>query len=377
MREMYGLMADIHLHNWSAFATFNEDGTNSRLMTLIEEIERCAEKLSEMNERDDVVADSIFIAGDLFHVRGKIAPSVINPLMHAIERIENLGIDLYIMAGNHDLEFKENTGAGNACQLLNAFKNVHFINEMTTIHGRIDDSVQAIMIPWIDDLEELKRTICEANCIVNGKGYKPDLILHAPVICEGGFPTGLTAEWLHENTTKFGNVFCGHFHEHRIYLEKDGRTIWSIGALAHHTWNDVDKKAGWLLVESNEDKSKVSYMPSHAPKFVDVKSIDEDDLDFINKVSGNYVRLFVDFDSEKEVKEVSQFLKEKCDVAGLVIYQNPKVDVVRFSTVSPTGATKLDEQIIDYIDDKYKDGDKSGIAKLALEILSEAQGKCD
>ena len=214
--------------------------------------------------------------------------------------------------------------------------------------------------------------------MVNASGVKPDLILHAPVICEGGFPTGLTAEWLHENTNNFGNVFCGHYHEHRVYLEKDGRTIWSIGALAHHTWNDVDKKAGWLLVErEGNENSKVTYMPSHAPKFVDVKSIDEDDLDFINKVSGNYVRLFVDFDSEKEVKEVSEFLKEKCGVAGMVIYSNPKVDVVRVSSVAPTGATKLDEQIIDYIDDKYEDGDKGGIVKLALEILSEAQGKCD
>lgn len=379
MKEVYGLMADIHLHNWSAFATFNEDGTNSRLMTLIEEIERCAEKLSEIDEEDDVIARRIFIAGDLFHVRGKIAPSVINPLMHAVRNIDNMGIDIYIMAGNHDLEFKENTGAGNACQLLDAFDNVHFIKETTFIHGSsvTTDDITVVMIPWIDDLEELQVAIIEANCVVNGSGKKPDLILHAPVICEGGFPTGLTAEWLHENTNNFANVFCGHYHEHRVYLEKDGRTIWSIGAIAHHTWNDVDKKAGWMLVESEgNNNSKVTFMPSHAPKFVDVKDIEEDELDFINKVSGNYVRLFVDFDDDKQIKEVSEFLKSKCGVAGLVIYQKPKTDVIRSTEIKTSATISLDSQTVDFINEKCT-GDKAGITKLALEILAEAKGKIE
>lgn len=370
-------MSDIHLHNWSAFSTLNKDGTNSRLMTLIEEIERCANQLCEINQRDDVSANRIFIAGDLFHVRGKIAPSVINPLMNAVRKIESMGIEIFIMAGNHDLEFKEDTGAGNACQLLDAFDNVHFVKDTACISSSVSDEVAVVMIPWVDDLEALKEAICRANCVINASSRKPDLILHAPVICEGGFPTGLTAEWLHEHTNNFGNVFCGHYHEHRVYLEKDGRTIWSIGALAHHTWNDVDKKAGWLLVEcEGEESSRVTFMSSHAPKFVDVKSIDENDLDFISRVSGNYVRLFADFESEKDVKAVSEFLKDQCGVAGMVIYSNPKTDAVRSGAIAPTGVTKLDEQIIDFVNDKYED-DKGGIAKLALEILSEAQGRCD
>src|SRR3569833_2574261 len=97
----YGVMSDTHNHGWSAFATVLPSGVNSRLQIILDETWRCAQEIKKAG------GDTLYHGGDLFHVRGSIAPSVLNPTTDCYRAIIEDGIQVVIDAGNHDLEGKE------------------------------------------------------------------------------------------------------------------------------------------------------------------------------------------------------------------------------------------------------------------------------
>jgi metallophosphoesterase superfamily enzyme len=142
----YGLIADLHLHRWTAFATVDEDGVNSRLKILLDEIERAA---------DAVVAaggDTLIIAGDVFHVRGSVAPSVLNPVRDCLHDIADRLTSVYIIPGNHDLEFKFSSRIGNAVTTLDGLAGtVRVLDGVDTI-----TVPSVVMVPWIENIADLK-----------------------------------------------------------------------------------------------------------------------------------------------------------------------------------------------------------------------------
>jgi DNA repair exonuclease SbcCD nuclease subunit len=118
MTKPYLLVADIHAHKWSHFSTVDPSGINSRLLIILNELERAAAELMERG------GDIMIIAGDLFHVRGAIAPDVFNPTFNMIKRILGHGIKIYAIPGNHDLADKDTTELGNAFQSMGSLDGV-------------------------------------------------------------------------------------------------------------------------------------------------------------------------------------------------------------------------------------------------------------
>ena len=91
---MYGIISDTHCHNWSTFATVGVDGVNTRLSIILKEIKRAAEEVKKAGGK------RLFHAGDLFHVRGSVAPSVLNPTLKYFEQIIEMGVEPVIICGN-------------------------------------------------------------------------------------------------------------------------------------------------------------------------------------------------------------------------------------------------------------------------------------
>src|SRR3954470_18937004 len=103
----YLLVSDLHCHSWSAFATRDADGVNSRLRIILKELERAAHVLKQAR------GSTIIIAGDLFHVRGQIDPEVFNPVYATIQRLAKGGFEFFAIPGNHDLKSKDTSMLGN------------------------------------------------------------------------------------------------------------------------------------------------------------------------------------------------------------------------------------------------------------------------
>jgi DNA repair exonuclease SbcCD nuclease subunit len=340
----YGLISDTHHHNWSAFATTLENGVNSRLQALLNEAERCAHEVRKAG------GDTIIHAGDMFHVRGSIAPSVLNPTLDCYREIVDSGIRVIILAGNHDLEGKDSNRLGSAITALEGV-GCRVFNNTTEIDG-------VTFAPWHNSVADLKKTLegCDADLCC-------DLIIHAPIdnVIAGIPDHGLDAAYL--NKLGFRRVFAGHYHNHKDF----GNNVYSIGALAHHTWSDIDSKAGFLIV-SDEG---VRWHKSHAPEFVEITA-ETDPAELALTVDGNYCRAKISSTKQKDVEELRAFLIDN-GAKGVTILAQKEASVSARTGSTVSAGASLEVSVADFIKaQSYANPEK--LAILCQNILTETRG---
>lgn len=348
----YGLISDTHQHNWSAFSHVDSDNVNSRNRIILDETLRAAKTAKAAGY------STIVHAGDLFHVRGSVAPSVLNPTLDTYRQIRDMGIQVRMIPGNHDMEAKDSGSMTNAIEALRGVG-------VDVIHGtNIIAEDNLVLIPWHSTINGLREAIEKAvdTILESGESHEYyDLIIHAPVdgVIMNIPDHGLSPVEL--ATYGFNRVFSGHYHNHVDF----GNGVYSIGATTHQTWNDVDSKAGFLLVGND-----VEHHTSLAPSFVDLDP-DLSDDEVPDYVNGNYIRAYIEIEKESEVKTLRAFLM-KCGAAGVVINA-----VKKTATTSRTGSTansgkSIQSSIADFITDKKYKRQKD-LNLLCAEINAEAE----
>ena len=241
----YAVLSDIHFHNWKSFSHINENGINNRLQIIVDAVLYAADTLIDCKGKD------IIITGDVFHTRGKLNPSVLNPVIDCFKNIiTNNGANIYILAGNHDLEFKNSDNLGSALGALAEIDGVYVFNK-TTLVGE-----EHLFIPWHENFGNVLH-------IANKKAKE---ISKLTVFCHVGL-NGVIPANLGDTINPFDfskelkYVFSGHFHNHVNF----GNRVYSVGALTHQTWSDVGSKAGFLIVRENQ----VIHVKSDAPRFIE------------------------------------------------------------------------------------------------------------
>jgi len=340
----YGLISDTHNHAWSAFATKDERGINNRLTHILDEFVRCAHAVHEAG------GNTIYHAGDMFHVRGSVAPSVFNPTRDTmLECSKQFGTKWVVVAGNHDQEFKHSNIVGNAVQMLQDGKNIHVVNEWCSDNS---GSKRIFLVPWIDSIADFKRTV-EGIVKSEGANEADDLIIHAPV--DGviiGLPDhGIDADYL--AGLGFGRVFAGHYHSAKRLNDK----VVSIGSITHQTWNDVGTDAGFWVISDNATLR----VESQAPRFVEIDGT-ENPNDLSNMIAGNYVRVKLTDPKTAQVRVLREELT-KLGAAGVRIDPVKAASTVRSGgAIVKTGST-LEQAITDFV----------AAAKMPADVAREAQ----
>lgn len=340
----YALVADVHCHNWSQFSQIGPDGVNTRLRAILDELLRAAQVLK------DAGGTVLRVAGDLFHVRGSIAPSVFNPTFDTFKTIADMGIDIEILPGNHDLEGKDATTLGNAMQQLMLIEGCH-----VAIETEATDDGEAVMVPWIEELDELRK-VCASFADPDR-----DLIIHAPL---NGVLVGLPDHGLDPAELAalgFRRVFCGHFHNHKEFVGG----VYSVGATTHQTWSDPGTAAGFLLVYPD----RVEHHETAAPKFV---NYDGEDYGDGSRYKGNYIRMRM---KDKTPEDLAAHRSQLTTIGALSIvdHSTKKREVTR-GVSAPTNVT-LEVSVANYVKDHHESGDlsKKRIAVMALDALTEAR----
>ncbi len=355
MSKTYGIISDIHLHRWSAFAQADEHGVNTRLRALLGEIHRAAFAVK------DAGGDTLFCAGDLFHVRGQVAPSVLNPTLDCFEEIRaSLGIRTFLIPGNHDLEGKESTRLGSAVTALSYTSGCSVLEIPQTIK-----SINVVAVPWVDDVATLKQKLTDLAASISEQEREClDLIIHAPVngVILGIPDHGLEPAWLH--ALGFNRVFSGHYHNHLAF---DGG-VYSIGALAHHTWGDVGSKAGFLIV--HEDS--VEHVESSLPKFVDVAADMKPDA-VATAIVGNYARVRMSSSKSSDVEKMRAWLMGQGALGVIVMSVKASVEE-RDGTISASvnAGASVSQSVSEFIAKLTTDADKELVTTEALKVLAEA-----
>jgi DNA repair exonuclease SbcCD nuclease subunit len=351
-KKPYAIVSDQHFHNWQKFNSVNKDGVNSRLQFQLDELRRCADELREAG------GNLIVNAGDTFHVRGSLAPSVLNPVLDLHRELIKEGFQIIIDAGNHDLEGKDAERLSSAATALESVgcKVVSTWQQGLEVHDHI------VVVPWFGSVRELKEKL---ELIDPADRDGVDLILHAPVdgVLMGIPDHGLTGEYL--ANLGFRRVFSGHYHNHK---EVVAGKVWSIGATTHQTWSDVGTKAGYLIVKDEG----VVWRKSHSPEFVQINGT-EDELELAALVQGNYVRAFVDSKAKAKEVEALRSMFESHGARGVVLITQASAKAARQTgAVSVTKGETLEASVAGYVKAQKFDNE-AAVSELCAAILAEAR----
>ena len=358
----YGLCADAHFHNWSLFSSQDDQGVNTRLKGMLKEFRRLCEATKKAGGK------RVYVAGDVFHVRGTLKTSVLNPVVaEFITCADEFDLQIRIMAGNHDLEGAEVTFAGNATVQL-AHSTCEDEPEVSTVPCRwfYDDDMVAV-VPWQNTREGMINAVDEIIKEIKDGGHDPkdvDLLLHTGI---NGVIIGMPDHgWAPEELADFGfkRVFSGHYHQHKVFDLPDCQVV-SIGALTHQTWGDVGTTAGWIIV----DEDDFEQIEAKTPKFMDLHEDYE-----IDDYAGNYVRVRGIELEEKDIRELKDALYE-AGAKGVVIHAVAKSKVTTRNGKSAGKAVKMEESINDWItsNEEIEEKSRQDVSKLALEVLTEAR----
>lgn len=343
----YGVISDTHNHAWSSFATTQSDGTNSRLQVTLSEIRRCAAEVRAAG------GNLIIHAGDMFHVRGSIAPSVLNPTKDCLKELIEQGFEIVILAGNHDLESKESNRLSSAITALEDI-GCRIVNATSYDAGC---AAELVMVPWHQNTADLKVAI---EAVHPNDRPAADLVIHAPIdgVISGLPDHGLTAKYLGE--LGFRRVFSGHYHHFKDF----DNGVYSIGALTHLTWGDVGSKAGFLIVK----EEGVTWFKSHAPEFVEITDATEfDEIPLL--VDGNYVRAKTSSSKQADIEDLRAHLT-KSGAKGITIMAQKAASVEARTGATVSAGASIDVSVNDFIKSKsYANAEK--LAILCSNILSE------
>lgn len=341
----WGLIADAHLHPWSSFSTVHPDGINSRLQGLLNEIARCAKEVHDEGGR------YVVFAGDVFHVRGSVAPTVLNATRDALRAIsERYGTEFIIIPGNHDLEGKHSTRLSSAVTALES----PFVSVLNAPERVLNLGI--VVIPWIEDIAELKKEL--------EKHAGPhDVVIHAPI--DGVIP-GLPCHGLdpvYLAGLGYRNIFAGHYHHHKAF---PGNVV-SIGSLAHHTWSEAGSKSGFLLV--NEDDGRYRWFKSALPEFIDLTklaTVEPEDLPLV--VDGNFIRMRVAVTKSADVEKARQELLSMGARAVLIQPEPKKTTEGRADAgASVKTGSSLELSVTEYVKGA---GMPADVSKEALDVLN-------
>ena len=201
------------------------------------------------------------------------------------EPLAKLGVDVHMLAGNHDTYFK-NTNDVNSVDLLLG----EYASSFNIIDGPSEIYVgphKVCMMPWIcpenqeESMEMLKNTdakFCMGHFEISG------FAMYRGMPSEGGLDRGIFR--------KFAHTFSGHFH-HRSTSDD----IHYVGNPYELTWQDYNDSRGFHIFDLDSERLDFIKNPNvifHKIKYDDkeetIKEIDSKDL---TKYSGTYVKVVV------------------------------------------------------------------------------------
>lgn len=360
MNHPYAIISDVHCHNWSQFSDTDEQGLNTRLAALLSEVTRAGEALHAAG------GSNMFVAGDLFHVRGSLPPSVLNPTMDCFRALIETGVRVWIIPGNHDLEGRNSERLGSAVTALEGVG--------CRVFNKVDCFAGIWAVPWMDSVATLKERLTKLADtrkqigITNGVDVigEEDLIIHAPVngVIMGIPDHGLDAEWL--AALGFKRVFAGHYHNHVSFPG----AVYSIGAIAHHTFSDVGSGAGFLIV--HEDR--VEHVPSILPQFVDVFQ-DTPAADVPAMVKGNYARVKVSTSKLSDIEKMREYLTKQGALGTVIMSVKAPTEAREGGvTASVSAGASIEQSISEFVKSKGFEPDMTKeIEMAALRVLAEAE----
>lgn len=155
-----------------------------------------------------------------------------------LDRLRDRNIDCHIIAGNHDVYYK-NTNRINALDelVVGKYENVHVYTSPKAVDF---DGVDVLLLPWMceDNLEESMHAIKTTTAqIVMGHLELNGFEMFKGSISDHGMD--------HKLFDRFDVVCSGHYHH-----KSSTGNIHYLGAFAEYTWSDYDDLRGFHVLDT-------------------------------------------------------------------------------------------------------------------------------
>ena len=277
--------------------------------------------------------------------------------------LKEMGIEVYMLTGNHDTFFKNTNQVNSPSLLLGEYTNITIIDEPTTIHI---NNTPICMMPWI--------------CADNIKHSLQNLQQTPAQICMGHFEIQGFAMYRGMHSTegmkqelfqKFDMVFSGHYHH-----KSDNGHIYYLGNPYQLTWQDYGDDRGFHLFDIEKRSLQFVKNPFsifHKIHYDDLnRTIDEVINTDLSSYKDTFVKLIVTNKTNPYWFDLFVEKLEKVGPADLQVVEdhlnlNLEVDDDIVNEAEDT-ITILKK----YVDSMELDTDKERLDKLLRSLYSEA-----
>lgn len=226
------LFSDLHLHNWSYGATY-ENGWNTRLL----DQKKVGDQIVELAKIHKV--DYVIFLGDLFHTHGRVEAGplkVAGELFHSLlDEVEQRSGKVYCLKGNHDL--------GRETSSVDWLKDlgVHVIDDVG-----IDMDINAGFISYCDDEETFDRRREQLNRSYLSYWFCHQGVKYMPVGSDFVIPNEFLSSDKLPKTQDFKMCVTGHYHSHK---NVSGNIV-VIGSPMQFNWADKGEERGCIILDT-------------------------------------------------------------------------------------------------------------------------------
>ena len=269
--------------------------------------------------------------------------------------LEEMGIKMHMLVGNHDIYYKNTLRVNAPGELLGQYGNITVYDRPTTIDI---DGLPILLLPWICDenYDESLRSITESTApVAMGHLELNGFEAHPGHMMENGMD--------HSMFNKFKKIFSGHYH-----MKSNRDNVYYLGNPYQLYWNDYGCKRGFHVFDTDTLKTTFYRNPFttfHKLYYNDGVSLPDD-----RELEGTFVKLIVEDKGDYTKFDYTVSQLQNMGLADLKIIEDLSVDLENGGVVMETEDTMtLLDNYIDEIDLKVN---KSNVKSVMRSLYMEA-----
>ena len=238
----------------------------------------------------------IYIGGDLFHKENTTTFECIYLIQEFIQRMESVGIRVWIMAGNHDLPYHSSTNIPKAA--IGVLLNSQYVHNMA----------------------DSKSEIRGCNFDNDDYGNATCIFKHVLTIPKEEIPYGVECETPESLLEKYPNtvrICTGDYHKN-FYFEKDGRIVVNSGCLTKQASDFENYVTGIYIIDLDGTSEDDFWVPINIEqKFnhngYEKKALDESIENFVEGIKAEDVTLDYVSSLKKEATNHDKPIQDKIE----------------------------------------------------------------
>ncbi len=294
--------------------------------------------------------------GDTFDQRKGIDFNVWNRIRtHYFQRLEDMGIEVHMIVGNHTAYYKNTNEVNSPNLLLREFPNIQIYSSPTEV---TIDGLKIVLIPWIN--AENKKETLDLMESSDAKVAMGHLELDGFEMVPGMLGHGMSPKVF----SKFEKVFSGHYH----HKSRKGNVTY-LGNPYEMFWNDYNDPRGFHLFDTKTLRLNWVKNPYKIFKKLYYNDVDNSmDVEY-NDYKETYIKVIVE---EKRDYEKFETMIDR-------LYEAGAHDIKVVETLIDNNAKEADVEVKDtlsllneYIDEVEMTVDKDDLKKLMRSLYIES-----